>query len=154
MDEGGVLPQLPIQVDSPLGRSFSLVYRDYPDELATPEPKNSNVDWLVDPEEAFQASKSRGTSVIIASGGMLEGARSSSIFATTLTTPGRPWSWSVFRLPELWGKRCLKSIRPNLSWPNMEQMARCPRSFRLFRARRSTGSLPGDDAARGKTGDR
>ncbi len=111
----GVLPQLPIQVDSPLGRSFSLVYRDYPDELATPEPKNSNVDWLVDPEEAFQASKSRGTSVIIASGGMLEGGKILKHLRNHIDDPRSALVLVSFQAPGTLGEKVLEK-HPTLTF--------------------------------------
>ncbi len=74
MDES-VLPLLPIYVDSPLGRSFSFIYRDFPEELAVSEPTTPEADWLHDPEDAQLASNSKESSVIIASGGMLEGGK-------------------------------------------------------------------------------
>lgn len=104
----GVVPTLPIHVDSPLGRVFSMVYRDYPEALAVQEPKTPEIDWLVDPEEAYQASKSHGPSVIIASGGMLEGGKILKHLRNHIDDPRSSLVLVSFQAPGTLGEKILQ----------------------------------------------
>jgi metallo-beta-lactamase family protein len=70
----GVLPRLPIAVDSPLAADVSLVYDDHPDSLH-PDAAGVPVDFLLTQEEARAWSTQRDPCIIVASGGMCEGGR-------------------------------------------------------------------------------
>jgi metallo-beta-lactamase family protein len=70
----GVLPRLPICVDSPLAADISLIYDEYPDEMHAAD-HDVPVDFLLTQEEARARSKQRDPCVIVASGGMCEGGR-------------------------------------------------------------------------------
>jgi metallo-beta-lactamase family protein len=70
----GVLPRLPIYVDSPLAAEISQVYDGYPDSLHADEGE-ARVEFLTTPEEARARSQQRDPCVIVASGGMCEGGR-------------------------------------------------------------------------------
>ena len=111
----GVVPTLPIHVDSPLGRVFSQVYKDYPEALAVPEPKSPEVDWMVDPEEAYQASKSHGSSVIIASGGMLEGGKILKHLRNHVDDPRSTLCLVSFQAPGTLGSKVLEK-HPTLTF--------------------------------------
>jgi metallo-beta-lactamase family protein len=70
----GVLPRLPIYVDSPLAVEISLVYDDYPANLASADD-SSAIEFLQTKEEAQVRSTQTDPCVIVASGGMCEGGR-------------------------------------------------------------------------------
>jgi metallo-beta-lactamase family protein len=70
----GVLPRLPIYVDSPLAADILLVYDDYPGSLY-PESDEAPAEFLLAQEEARRRSEQRDPCVIVASGGMCEGGR-------------------------------------------------------------------------------
>ena len=72
----GVLPRLPIYVDSPLATEISVVYQRYADAL---EPHTQvglpPVHYFESAEEAQQTSLQPEPCILIASGGMCEGGR-------------------------------------------------------------------------------
>ena len=69
----GVLPELPVYVDSPLAAQIADVHEMHTDSLGV-EPAGG-VEYLGDPEEAEELSGQREPCVIVASGGMCEGGR-------------------------------------------------------------------------------
>ena len=72
----GILPRLPIYVDSPLAGDIAAVYQRYPDAFVhLPAAGLPPVHYCRSPEEARQASQSREPCVLVASGGMCEGGR-------------------------------------------------------------------------------
>jgi metallo-beta-lactamase family protein len=75
----GVLPRLPIYVDSPLAARIGDVYDQHPDDLLPPdEPTQNDVppaQYLQTAEESHEVTTQRDPCVIVASGGMCEGGR-------------------------------------------------------------------------------
>jgi metallo-beta-lactamase family protein len=72
----GVLPALPLYVDSPLGAKVAEVYGRHPDAFAGPEgPGLPPAHYVGTHEESHEVSTRRETAVIVASGGMCEGGR-------------------------------------------------------------------------------
>jgi metallo-beta-lactamase family protein len=71
----GVLPKLPIYVDSPLAADISVVYDDHADSLVPTGENDVPVEFLLTQDEARERSAQRDPCVIVASGGMCEGGR-------------------------------------------------------------------------------
>ena len=71
----GVIPNLPIHVDSPLGRKLHKVFLRYPGEFSEKYRDDLEVDWLEGRDDATDVSFREGARIIVASGGMLEGGR-------------------------------------------------------------------------------
>jgi metallo-beta-lactamase family protein len=72
----GILPRLPIYVDSPLAAEISVVHQRYADALeALPEVGLPPVHYFESAEEARQVSLQPEPCVLVASGGMCEGGR-------------------------------------------------------------------------------
>jgi metallo-beta-lactamase family protein len=69
----GVLPRLPIHVDSPLAEEISFIYDEYRDNV--PGSSEVDVEFLQSQDEARQRSTQQDPCVIVASGGMCEGGR-------------------------------------------------------------------------------
>lgn len=104
----GVVPRLPIHVDSPLGRVFQRVYQDYPEAFAVPDPIEPEVDWLTDSEEADLVTRAHGSSVIIASGGMLEGGKILKHLRHHIDDPRSSLVLVSFQAPGTLGEKILK----------------------------------------------
>jgi metallo-beta-lactamase family protein len=72
----GVLPRLPIFVDSPLAAEIAHVYQRHPDLLREPPGEvDLEVEYLLSPDEARERSMQSDPCIIVASGGMCEGGR-------------------------------------------------------------------------------
>jgi metallo-beta-lactamase family protein len=72
----GVLPALPIYVDSPLAAEIAFVHEQYPDALwADGTDGDVPVEYVLSPHEAQARSQQRDPCVIVASGGMCDGGR-------------------------------------------------------------------------------
>jgi len=71
----GLLPRLPIYVDSPLAAEIGLVYEEYAHCLAAREVDEIPFEYLVSQEDAWFRTTESEPCVIIASGGMCEGGR-------------------------------------------------------------------------------
>jgi metallo-beta-lactamase family protein len=71
----GVIPNLRIHVDSPLGRKLHKTFLRHPAEFAEPYRDDLEIDWLEGRDDATDVSLSDGSRIIVASGGMLEGGR-------------------------------------------------------------------------------
>lgn len=71
----GLIPNLRIHVDSPLGRKLHKVFLRHTGELAEPYRDDPEIDWLEGRDDATDVSLSDGARIIVASGGMLEGGR-------------------------------------------------------------------------------
>lgn len=70
----GLLPRIPIYVDSPLAQKIDQVFQKYHDHLL-PEMEEIPCEWLESEDDAWQRSTQRDQCIIIASGGMCEGGR-------------------------------------------------------------------------------
>jgi metallo-beta-lactamase family protein len=71
----GLLPQLPLYVDSPLAASVSAVYRHHADALPPEQPDDPPVYYLEGQEQGIEVTTYPEPCVIVASGGMCEGGR-------------------------------------------------------------------------------
>ena len=70
----GLLPRIPIYVDSPLAQKIDQVFRKYKDHLV-PEIAEIQCEWLESEEDARRKSTHPDQCIIVASGGMCEGGR-------------------------------------------------------------------------------
>jgi len=70
----GLLPRLPIYVDSPLAQKIEVVYQKYR-EFLTPVVNEFPCEWLESGDDARLRSTQRESCIIVASGGMCEGGR-------------------------------------------------------------------------------
>jgi metallo-beta-lactamase family protein len=70
----GLLPRIPIYVDSPLAQKIDQVFQKYNDHLL-PEMEEIPCEWLKSEDDAWQKSTQRDQCIIVASGGMCEGGR-------------------------------------------------------------------------------
>ncbi len=72
----GILPRMPIYVDSPLAADIEAVYRRYSDDFERlPAAGLPPVHYFRSPEEAREVSMLAEPCIVIASGGMCEGGR-------------------------------------------------------------------------------
>ncbi len=70
----GILPRLPLYVDSPLAQKIDVVYQKYSDFLS-PHSDTIPFEWLESEDDTFYRSTESQPSIIVASGGMCEGGR-------------------------------------------------------------------------------
>jgi metallo-beta-lactamase family protein len=70
----GLLPRVPIYVDSPLAHEIAIVHEDHSESLA-PEAEGIPYEWLISADDAWYRTTQREACIIIASGGMCEGGR-------------------------------------------------------------------------------
>jgi len=70
----GMLPRLPIYVDSPLAKEIDFVHQKY-HEYLEPEVKEISCEWLTSEDDAWYRSTHRDPCILVASGGMCEGGR-------------------------------------------------------------------------------
>jgi metallo-beta-lactamase family protein len=70
----GLMPRIPIYIDSPLAQKIEQVFQKYPDHLL-PEIDDIPCEWLESEDDAYQKSTQREQCIIVASGGMCEGGR-------------------------------------------------------------------------------
>ncbi len=70
----GVVPCLPIYIDSPLAQKIDLVYEKYSDSLA-PMVESIPCTWLDSEDEIDRISTAEEPCILVASGGMCEGGR-------------------------------------------------------------------------------
>ena len=74
--EEGLLPRLPLYVDSPLAARISGIYARHPDGFLPGEaPGGPTPHYLASREETDDATTSPGAAIIVASGGMCDGGR-------------------------------------------------------------------------------
>ncbi|MFO0843110.1 MAG: MBL fold metallo-hydrolase [Gemmataceae bacterium] len=70
----GVLPRLPLYVDSPLAAEIDQVFQGYAEYL-DPDAEEVGVEFLLDADEAWYRTTHPDPCVIVASGGMCEGGK-------------------------------------------------------------------------------
>jgi metallo-beta-lactamase family protein len=70
----GILPRLPIFIDSPLASDISVIYEGYPQAFQVRE-EGPPATFVQSPEEGRQRSRQRDPCIIVASGGMCDGGR-------------------------------------------------------------------------------
>jgi metallo-beta-lactamase family protein len=71
----GLVPRLPLYIDSPLAAEISKVYQDYPGDLPGGLDNEPPVYYLDTAEQAREVTTYPESCIIIASGGMCEGGR-------------------------------------------------------------------------------
>ncbi len=71
----GILPRLPLYVDSPLAVEIAYVHEEHAGHLQGKSREEVPVEYMLSQEEAFYRSTQRDPCVIVASGGMCEGGR-------------------------------------------------------------------------------
>lgn len=70
----GVLPRLPLYVDSPLASDINMVYEDYAHFL-DPDASDIEMEFLHSADDAWYRTTQSDPCIIVASGGMCEGGR-------------------------------------------------------------------------------
>ncbi|MFO0880105.1 MAG: MBL fold metallo-hydrolase [Gemmataceae bacterium] len=70
----GLLPRLPLYVDSPLASEINLVHEEYAHCL-NPDSAEVAIEFLHSPDDAWYRTTDRDPCIIVASGGMCEGGR-------------------------------------------------------------------------------
>jgi len=70
----GLMPQIPIYVDSPLAHQFDDVFQKHR-EFLVPDVEGPPCEWLESEDDAWFRSTQRESCIIVASGGMCEGGR-------------------------------------------------------------------------------
>jgi metallo-beta-lactamase family protein len=70
----GLMPRIPIYIDSPLARKIDQVFQKYHHHLLS-GVEEIPCEWLESEDDAWQKSTQRDQCIIIASGGMCEGGR-------------------------------------------------------------------------------
>ncbi len=71
----GVLPRLPLYVDSPLATEIALVYDEHSGHLLARDEVATPVEFIEDADDARRVTMRREPCVIVASGGMCDGGR-------------------------------------------------------------------------------
>ncbi|MGL4551816.1 MAG: MBL fold metallo-hydrolase RNA specificity domain-containing protein, partial [Gemmataceae bacterium] len=71
----GILPRLPLYVDSPLAVEIAVVHEEHASQLQTPDREDVPVEYMLSAEEARVRGQQRDPCIIVASGGMCEGGR-------------------------------------------------------------------------------
>ncbi len=71
----GILPRLPIFVDSPLAHDISEVYRQHAPKFQPPGTEDLPVHYIVKQDESHEVTSAPDPCIIVASGGMCEGGR-------------------------------------------------------------------------------
>jgi metallo-beta-lactamase family protein len=71
----GLLPRLPIFVDSPLAHDLSEVYRRHAPNFQAPGTEDLPVHYILKQEESLEVTSGPDPCIIIASGGMCDGGR-------------------------------------------------------------------------------
>jgi metallo-beta-lactamase family protein len=72
----GLVPELPLVVDSPLAAAIARVHARHRDLLAAgPEDTGPPVRYVASPEEHRELARATGPAIVIASGGMCDGGR-------------------------------------------------------------------------------
>ena len=70
----GLMPKMPVYVDSPLAQKFDAVFQKHQNCLA-PDFDDDPCEWLESEDDAWCRSTQREPCIIVASGGMCEGGR-------------------------------------------------------------------------------
>ena len=71
----GLMPLLPIYIDSPLAVEIAYVHQEHPEHLPYPDRQEIPIEFMLSAEEARYRSLQPEPCIIVASGGMCEGGR-------------------------------------------------------------------------------
>jgi metallo-beta-lactamase family protein len=109
----GLVPKLPLYVDSPLAADISKVYKQHENELAGDLVDDPPVHYLDTPEESRAVTKDAKSCIIIASGGMCEGGRIVQHLKHHLDDPRSTIVLVSYQAPGSMGSRLLEK-RPSV----------------------------------------
>ncbi len=140
----GILPRLPIFVDSPLAAEIALVYQRYADAFESLPPAGlPPVHYFRSPEEARVVSTQPESCVLVASGGMCDGGRIISHLRLHIDDPRTSIVLVSYQAPQtLGGAAAPVAADRALPRPQLEQVGRGRFDQRLLRPRRPR-RLPG-----------
>ena len=105
----GLMPQMPIYVDSPLSQKFDAVFQKHQDCLA-PEVDTPPCNWLESEEEAWSRSTQQEPCIIVASGGMCEGGRIVPHLKNHLDDPRCTIVLVSYQAPDSMGAKLLSQV--------------------------------------------
>jgi metallo-beta-lactamase family protein len=107
----GVLPELPIFVDSPLGANIAEVHTRYPEAFPRP-PLGDEADGLVtyirSPAESDELEERRGPCILVASGGMCDGGRIVKHLRRHVDDPRASLVLVSYQAPESLGRKMME----------------------------------------------
>ncbi len=79
MKKKNFIPDIPVYLDSPMGKNATEVYRDFPDWHKLPPEQCAdmwnNIIWVSDLKETYKVIDKPGPKIVIAASGMLTGGR-------------------------------------------------------------------------------
>jgi metallo-beta-lactamase family protein len=105
----GILPDLPVFVDSPLGADIAQVYSRYPAGFPRPPLGNdSEVTYIRDPGASDELEEIREPCIIVASGGMCEGGRIGKHLRRRVDDPRASLVLVSYQAPDSLGRRMLE----------------------------------------------
>jgi metallo-beta-lactamase family protein len=110
----GLLPRLPIYIDSPLSIDIAEVYRQYAAaHLAAPPLDEPAVEFILSPEEADYLTMRPEPCILIASGGMCEGGRIVHHLRRHIDDPRMTFVLVSYQAPHSLGRQLLE-LRPTV----------------------------------------
>jgi metallo-beta-lactamase family protein len=110
----GLLPQLPLFVDSPLAGEIATVYRRHADSLDAGHPfDETGVHYVASQEEGRAISRQPDPCLVVASGGMCEGGRIVSYLREHVDDPRTSLVLVSYQAPHSVGARLLE-LRPTV----------------------------------------
>lgn len=107
----GLLPQLPLFVDSPLAADISQVYARYPDAYPRPplgSERDGTVIYVRSPGESDELEERRGPCIIVASGGMCDGGRIVKHLRRHIDDPRASLVLVSYQAPDSLGRKLLE----------------------------------------------
>ena len=106
--EQGLIPRLPLYVDSPLATDIAEVHQIYASSLASgsvSEKLTKDVRYVRDREESDELTEEKGAHVVIASGGMCDGGRIIKHLRARIDDPRASLVLVSYQAPESLGRR-------------------------------------------------
>jgi len=105
----GLIPRLPLFVDSPLASNISAIYHRNPEAFRVAEqPDDPPVHYVADYEESQELTRRPGTHVVVASGGMCEGGRIIQYLKQHIDDPRATIVLVSYQAPDSLGARLLE----------------------------------------------
>ncbi len=104
----GLLPRLPLYVDSPLAHDISEVYRQHAPNFEAPGTEDMPVHYILKQDESHEVTSSPDPCIIIASGGMCEGGRITNHLKQHIDDPRYALVLVSYQAPHSLGHRLLE----------------------------------------------
>jgi metallo-beta-lactamase family protein len=105
----GVLPDLPLFVDSPLAIDISAVYDRYPESFPRPPlGTDGDVHFIRSPQESDGLEERRGPYILVASGGMCDGGRIVKHLRRHIDDPRASLVLVSYQAPDSLGRKLLE----------------------------------------------